>query len=205
MNGKLERLRLELLAMEAEREQLQAAGLRTSRLDRLIAARRAAYSRLCGLAADMEGEGGSSLYGPAEPDRAPPRRLRPCTRLNEKSDGLKDMTNDKPKAPKHLRAPTRRWWDEVVGEFDLESHHLRILQSAAEAWDRCQSAREVIDREGMTFDDRFGQPKPRPEIAIERDSRIAFARLLRELALDVDPPADARPPAIKPGSQLRVS
>ncbi len=89
-----------------------------------------------------------------------------------------------PKPPSHLRQPTAKWWRSVVDEFDLDPHHVRLLTLAAEAWDRGQQAREVIDNDGMTFTDRFGSPKPRPEVAIERDARISFARLLRELALD---------------------
>src|SRR3954447_1015673 len=46
----------------------------------------------------------------------------------------------------------------------------------------------------MTYLDRFKQPRGRPEIAIERDSRLRFARLLRELALDVSDPDDFRSP-----------
>src|SRR5690625_7730683 len=90
-----------------------------------------------------------------------------------------------PKPPRHLRAPTRRWWSEVVEEYVLEPHHLRLLTLAAEAWDRGEEARKILAKEGLTFTDRFGQPKARPEVAIERDSRIAFARMLRELALDL--------------------
>lgn|SRR5690606_16453709 len=93
--------------------------------------------------------------------------------------------------PGHLRAATRRWFSAVVSDYDLDPHHVRLLTLAAEAWDRGQQAREVIDRDGMTFSDRFGQPKARPEIAIERDSRIGFARLIRELGLDVEPPPEA--------------
>ena len=98
-----------------------------------------------------------------------------------------------PKPPSHLRKPTAAWFRSVVDEYDLDAHHVRLLTLASEAWDRGQQAREVIDREGMTFVDRFDSPKPRPEIAIERDSRTSFARLLRELALDgVDAPEAPR-------------
>jgi hypothetical protein len=71
-----------------------------------------------------------------------------------------------------------------------------LLRLAAEAWDRCEQARLVIAEQGLTYMDRFEQPRARPEVAIERDSRIAFARLIRELALDVDSPADVRPPRL---------
>jgi hypothetical protein len=99
----------------------------------------------------------------------------------------------KAKPPAHLRPPTAAWWASVTDDFDLDGHHVRLLTLAAEAWDRGQQAREVIARDGMTYIDRFGCPKPRPEVAIERDSRIGFARLLRELALDgVDAPEAPR-------------
>jgi P27 family predicted phage terminase small subunit len=110
-----------------------------------------------------------------------------------------------PKAPRHLRPATRRWWESVVGDYDLEPHHVRLLTLAAEAWDRCQQAREVLDRDGLTYTDRFGQPRSRPEVAIERDSRVAFARLLRELALDIEPPAEeSRPPRLVGNAARRI-
>ena len=102
------------------------------------------------------------------------------------------------KAPKHLERATKVWWRALVEEFELEEHHLRLLQLAAEAWDRCAQAREVLAAEGLIYMDRFEQPRARPEVAIERDSRLAFARLLRELALDVEPPPNGhRPPGIR--------
>jgi phage terminase small subunit len=104
--------------------------------------------------------------------------------------------NSLPKPPKHLRSATAKWFRSVIEIFDLEAHDVRLLTLAAEAWDRGQQAREIVDREGMTFNDRFGQPKPRPEIAIERDSRTGFARLLRELSLNVGAPDDSRPPGL---------
>jgi hypothetical protein len=101
------------------------------------------------------------------------------------------------KPPPHLRLATGEWFEAVAADYELEEHHLRLLTLAAEAWDRGQQAREILDREGLTYLDRFNAPRARPEVAIERDSRIAFARLVRELSLDVEPPADpSRPPAL---------
>ncbi len=107
------------------------------------------------------------------------------------------MTPTKPppiKAPKYLRAATQRWFQQVVTEYALEPHHIRLLILASETWDRACQAREALAKHGLTFADKNGNPRARPEVAIERDSRIAFARLLRELALDVEPPETPRPP-----------
>ncbi len=102
-----------------------------------------------------------------------------------------------PKAPAHLETATAAWWLEVVTTWELDAHHVRLLTLAAEAFDRAVQAREILRQRGLTFKDRFGQPKPRPEVAIERDSRTGFARLLRELDLDVDGPREEpRPPTL---------
>jgi hypothetical protein len=90
-------------------------------------------------------------------------------------------------------------------DYDLEPHHVRLLTLAGEAWDRGVQAREILAEKGLTYDDRFKQPRARPEVAIERDSRIAFARLVRELALDIDEPETPRVPAIRGSANLKVS
>lgn len=106
------------------------------------------------------------------------------------------MTNAR--APRHLEAATRRWWDSVLNDYELGEHHLHLLQLACEAWDRCQAARAALGAQGLTYVDKFGNPRPRPEIAIERDSRIAFARLVREMDLDTEQvPEGRRPPALR--------
>jgi len=101
------------------------------------------------------------------------------------------------KPPLHLTPETAAWWRTVMEEFELEAHHVRLLTLACEAFDAAQEARKVLQNEGRVFVDRFGQPKARPEVAIQRDSAISFARLLRELDLDVNMPAErSRPPAL---------
>ena len=103
------------------------------------------------------------------------------------------------KAPTHLMPKTRQWFTDVVKAYELEEHHCRLLTVAGEEWDAMTKARGITDRLGLTFNDRFGQPKARPEVAIARDARIGFMRALRELALDVSAPDSARPPGLAAG------
>ena len=100
--------------------------------------------------------------------------------------------------PKHLKAATRRWWAEVVNDWTLESHHVMVLTLAGEAWDRRAQARKLIAEEGLPVATRDGGAKLHPACRVEDASRIAFARLLRELDLDIDGPAEAkRPPQLR--------
>ena len=105
--------------------------------------------------------------------------------------------------PQHLRAGTAAWFKQVVAEYNFDSHHYLLLTKACEAFDRSEEAREAIAKHGAIYEDRFGAPRARPEIAIERDSRLAFARLVRELGIDVAEPAETRLPACAPKSCLR--
>lgn len=89
-----------------------------------------------------------------------------------------------PHAPKHLQLKTRQWWMDVVKRHNLTEPQRHILTLAGEAWDRSAQARRVLERDGLVFLDRFGQPRPRPEVAIEKDAKLLFARLTRELQLD---------------------
>jgi len=79
-----------------------------------------------------------------------------------------------------------------VKDYLLEDHHLRLLQAACESWDRMQQARELLERDGLVIAGRGGGMRPHPAVAIERDCKIGFARLIRELDLDVDPPSGLR-------------
>lgn len=88
--------------------------------------------------------------------------------------------------PAHLVEETRDWWLAIAPR--LEPHQLRILTCAAEAWDLKEAAQQVLAKFGLSYTDRKGQIRARPEAAIARDSRAAFIRCLHELRLDVPPP-----------------
>ena len=116
------------------------------------------------------------------------------------------MSKANPQPPKHLSRESRAWWRQVVSDYDLELHHLKLLQSACESLDRVQQARTLIERDGVVIEDRFGQQKPHPACDIERHNRALFARMLRELALDVEEPAEAtRPPTMRGNAALRMT
>jgi phage terminase small subunit len=104
--------------------------------------------------------------------------------------------------PTHLRSSTKRWWRSVVSGWQLDDHHLHLLKLACEALDRAEQAREEIEKGGAVVKDRFNQLCPSPWVAIERDSRLAFARLLRELDLDGEPMQESRPPALRSNRPL---
>jgi phage terminase small subunit len=88
-----------------------------------------------------------------------------------------------PRPPAHLSKQKKAWWKSVVSSFVLEEHHILLLTKAAEAHDRADQARDILAKEGLSYTDRHGQPRARPECNIERDNRVLFARLLRELNL----------------------
>jgi phage terminase small subunit len=106
------------------------------------------------------------------------------------------------KAPKHLSAESRRWWETVEAEYELEPHHVHLLTLACEARDVAATARRKLAKCGLTYTDRFGAPRTRPEVAIARGAMIAHARLVRELRLDVMDPDEDRIPDL-PGGRHR--
>lgn len=99
-----------------------------------------------------------------------------------------------PRPPRHLSRESRALWAGIVREFDLERHHLAVLERACEALDRLRQAQAEIAADGITVMDRHGAPKLHPAVNVERDSRIAFLRAVRELGLDLEAPT-SRPPS----------
>lgn len=96
--------------------------------------------------------------------------------------------------PDHLKEKTQAWVKVVLADYELEQHQFMNLVNAGVFWDRAAEAREAIDRFGLTYSDFRGQPKARPEVAIERESMIGFSRCIRELGLPVgDPEAPGAP------------
>ena len=103
---------------------------------------------------------------------------------------------EKPLGPLHLRPATREWWGSVVTRWELEPHHVKLLTLAAEAWDRSQEAREQLEKDGGLTITKASGPRLHPCVKVKEQAEIAFARLLRELDLDLDAPPAASLPAL---------
>lgn len=113
------------------------------------------------------------------------------------------MPGDKPKVsqprpPRHLSRMAKAWWREIASNWRLDAHHLAILSHAATCMDRAEVARKIILEKGAFVPDRYGAQKENPAIKAERDSMALFARLVRELGLDPELPAErSRPPLLQ--------
>jgi P27 family predicted phage terminase small subunit len=95
------------------------------------------------------------------------------------------MTATPGRVPAHLSSTAAAW---VAGILDAaedisESERLLLIKGA-EAYDRSETARRRIERDGIVIEDRFKQQRPHPAIKIEHDSRAAFARVCAQLGLD---------------------
>lgn len=106
---------------------------------------------------------------------------------------MKPSKSNIPHAPSKLSADSRKLWDAVVNEFELDEHHLQLLGRACDQNDRALAARKIIENEGVTTKDRFGQVKSHPCIDVERNASLAFKQVLRELGLDVQIPETRGP------------
>ena len=99
------------------------------------------------------------------------------------------------KLPRELKARGRKFWRQVTNDYDLvEYHHFELLKQACFCLDRVDLARKTIEREGPFILDRFNQCREHPGLKLEKDNRILFARLVRELGLDIVT-TESRPPA----------
>lgn len=93
------------------------------------------------------------------------------------------MTKSYP-TPRHLKAGARLMYQQLQSDFDVsDAAGKALLLAAAEARQRAEEARLAMAKSGAVVADRFGQLKPSPWAAIERDSRASMVSALRALRL----------------------
>lgn len=93
------------------------------------------------------------------------------------------MTADARHPPDGLGPAGRHLWRAVLEDYAPTPSEVVVLIAACQAADRVAQAKAAIDAEGIVIEGRYGS-RAHPAVAIERDSRIAMLRCLRELGLE---------------------
>ena len=92
------------------------------------------------------------------------------------------------RAPSHLSKAAAAWFITLATEYGItDAGGVATLTQAADAWDRCRQARELITKDGSVLADRFGQKVPHPAIRIETSARAQVLQALKQLNLDIEP------------------
>lgn len=91
-------------------------------------------------------------------------------------------------APSHLSSAGKKLWSTILDTYEVDVVARPILQTFLESRDRRDEARLAIAAEGAYVKDRFGQLKPHPALAVERDSAGVEIRAWRALGFHQDPP-----------------
>ncbi len=93
-------------------------------------------------------------------------------------------------APNHLTAASKKIWKAIFEDYQIDPAAELILVATLEARDRREEARALLAKEGTVQTDRFGQKKPHPSVAIERDAAGTLMRGWRLLGFDQEPRGD---------------
>ena len=90
------------------------------------------------------------------------------------------------RAPSFLSKKARTWLNGLIKSYVFESHHEQLAIQAAECLDRIEQARNCIKDQGLIVSTKDGGVKANPAVNIERDNKILFCRIVRELGLDIE-------------------
>jgi Phage terminase, small subunit len=88
--------------------------------------------------------------------------------------------------PSHLGKEESELFMSITRAYALHDEvSQKILEEACASLQRARLARETLAKEGLTFKDAKGRPKPHPCCAIERDARAAGLAALKQLNLEL--------------------
>ncbi len=109
----------------------------------------------------------------------------------------KRIKRDGPSIPPNLSAEAAAWWTNIVENYQLQPWQIPTLTMAARCMDRISQAEKEIAEFGISFVDSRGERKKAPAVMVEREQKTIYARLVRELCLDTEPPKESRPPKLR--------
>ena len=87
-----------------------------------------------------------------------------------------------------LSDEAQNWVDYCGCKFLLEPHEQMLLLQAAQVHDEIAQAKALVVKEGLTIKTDRGSKKSNPAVAILRDARTMFAKLVKQLDLGAELP-----------------
>ena len=91
----------------------------------------------------------------------------------------------------------KQWKRKVLKEYVfIKTHDLTRLDMAAQIMDRLKICDAEIEEKGAFITTPTGHFKENPALKSERDLKIVFCRIIRELCLDDEEPEGERPPRL---------
>lgn len=118
--------------------------------------------------------------------RHPPGRSRGAS--TSTGAHLQSSPGHPPTPPVDLDNAGRALWLRVLADFEVrDAASLATLAEACHALDLLEAARAELRHDGVTFKDRWKQPRPHPAAQVVRDSR-AGSRSACRATQDGDPP-----------------
>ena len=89
---------------------------------------------------------------------------------------------------KTVRSEARREALRLIDEYQIiDAGGLLYIRAFADAFTTELNAMDIVETNGLTFEDRFGQVKAHPLCSVIRDSRAQKLAALKALNLDVEP------------------
>lgn len=92
---------------------------------------------------------------------------------------------------KNVRAEAKREAKRIIDEYGIDdAGGLLYIRTFADAFTQELNAMDIVSKDGLTFQDRFGQIKSHPLCSVIRDARSQKLAALKALNLDIEPLKD---------------
>jgi phage terminase small subunit len=107
----------------------------------------------------------------------------------------KQSTRNRSVDPEGLSERVQALWTEITETWDMERHHLVLLEEALRALDRITEARTEIKKHGIVVKTKSGYSRANPALQVERDAGNRFLATWKAIGFDMEPPKEVgRPP-----------
>ena len=92
----------------------------------------------------------------------------------------------------NVRPEAKRKARQYLKEYGIvDQYGLDLIQTYADAYTTELDSQDIVDRDGLTFMDRFNQIKSHPLCSVIRDARAQKLAALKALNIDLEPQHEA--------------